>query len=59
VKWVETKDWEESLYSVMPKRKFHQSGKGSHDASIDLVAVEGDAGNGEGNEGPGEQDASP
>jgi tRNA (guanine9-N1)-methyltransferase len=22
VKWVETKDWEEALYSVVPKRKF-------------------------------------
>ena len=21
VKWVETRDWEEALYSVMPKRK--------------------------------------
>ncbi len=24
VKWIETKDWEESLYSVIPKRKFQQ-----------------------------------
>lgn len=22
VKWVETRDWEQALYSVMPKRKF-------------------------------------
>ena len=28
VKWVETRDWEEALYSVIPKRKF-QPGKGS------------------------------
>jgi tRNA (guanine9-N1)-methyltransferase len=27
VKWVETKDWEQSLYSVIPKRKFQQEGK--------------------------------
>ncbi|KDR84073.1 hypothetical protein GALMADRAFT_236718 [Galerina marginata CBS 339.88] len=42
VKWVETKDWEESLYSVIPKRKFQQGGKGNHDANID-PAVEDDA----------------
>lgn len=24
VKWAETKDWEESLYSVIPQRKFLQ-----------------------------------
>ena len=28
LKWVETRDWEEALYSVIPKRKF-QPGKGS------------------------------
>ena len=51
VKWVETKDWEASLYSVIPKRKFYQGGKGNHDTSIDLVAVEGDADDGEEDEG--------
>lgn len=43
VKWVETRDWEESLYSVIPKRKFHQGGKGNHDANIDAAAVEDNA----------------
>ncbi|KAH9482346.1 tRNA (guanine(9)-N1)-methyltransferase [Psilocybe cubensis] len=44
VKWVETKDWEESLYSVIPKRKFVQGGKGGKATSIDETAiVEGDA----------------
>ncbi|KAF8969363.1 guanine-1-methyltransferase-domain-containing protein [Flammula alnicola] len=54
VKWVETRDWEESLYSVIPKRKFHQGGKGNHDANIDVIAVEDDEAAGE----QGELDAS-
>lgn len=33
VKWVETKDWEEALYSVIPKRKFQQGSSGIEDAS--------------------------
>jgi len=24
LKWIETRDWERSLHSAMPKRKFHQ-----------------------------------
>ncbi|KAG6845436.1 hypothetical protein H0H87_009344 [Tephrocybe sp. NHM501043] len=28
LKWVETRNWEEALYSVVPKRKFHTGGKG-------------------------------
>ncbi|KAF8076710.1 guanine-N(1)--methyltransferase [Lyophyllum atratum] len=32
LKWVETKDWEEALYSVIPKRKFQAGGKGGSDA---------------------------
>jgi tRNA (guanine9-N1)-methyltransferase len=32
VKWVETKDWEEALYSVVPKRKFE--GKESATATV-------------------------
>ena len=27
LKWVETKDWEEALYAVIPKRKFQSGGK--------------------------------
>ncbi|KAF8914301.1 guanine-1-methyltransferase-domain-containing protein [Gymnopilus junonius] len=43
VKWVETKDWEESLYAVIPKRKFQPGKKGNHDTNIDATAVEDDA----------------
>ena len=34
IKWVETKDWEQSLYSVIPKRKFQQEGKDNFEANI-------------------------
>ncbi|KAI0774742.1 guanine-1-methyltransferase-domain-containing protein, partial [Trametes elegans] len=27
LKWVETRDWEQALYSVMPKRKFNPNGR--------------------------------
>ncbi|KAG6910142.1 hypothetical protein DXG01_012901 [Tephrocybe rancida] len=33
LKWVETRSWEEALYSVIPKRKFHVGGKGGSDAA--------------------------
>ena len=39
IKWVETKDWEQSLYSVIPKRKFQQEGKGNLEANIDAATV--------------------
>ena len=42
IKWVETKDWEQSLYSVIPKRKFQQEGKGNLEAKID-AATDDDA----------------
>jgi tRNA (guanine9-N1)-methyltransferase len=47
VKWVETRDWEQSLYSVIPKRKFHQEGKDHLEEHIDAVTVvdDHDAGN--------------
>ncbi|KAF4619586.1 hypothetical protein D9613_004956 [Agrocybe pediades] len=57
VKWVETKDWEEALYSVIPKRKFQQGGKGNHDTIIDATAVEGDAEDEEGKEEDEENEA--
>ena len=39
IKWVETKDWEQSLYSVIPKRKLQQEGKGNREANIDVATV--------------------
>ena len=27
LKWVETRDWEQALYAVMPKRKFNAAGR--------------------------------
>ncbi|KAF9534565.1 guanine-1-methyltransferase-domain-containing protein [Crepidotus variabilis] len=40
VKWVETKDWEEALYSVIPKRKFQQGAKVERSKVIDAADVE-------------------
>jgi tRNA (guanine9-N1)-methyltransferase len=31
VKWVETRSWEEALYSVIPKRKFVDNGNTQKD----------------------------
>jgi len=31
VKWVETRNWEEALYSVIPKRKFVADGSRKQD----------------------------
>jgi tRNA (guanine9-N1)-methyltransferase len=31
VKWVETRDWEKALYSVIPKRKFVDCGNTQKD----------------------------
>lgn len=31
LKWVETKDWSEAMYSVVPKRKFQSNESGSHE----------------------------
>ena len=39
IKWVETKDWEQSLYSVIPKRKFQLEGKSNLEANIDAATV--------------------
>ena len=45
VKWVETRDWELSLYSVIPKRKFQDgvSREESKDDSTVDTAAEGSA----------------
>jgi tRNA (guanine9-N1)-methyltransferase len=43
VKWVETRDWELSLYAVIPKRKFQDgaSREGPNVESIVDTPVEG------------------
>ncbi|KZT06515.1 uncharacterized protein LAESUDRAFT_653560 [Laetiporus sulphureus 93-53] len=51
LKWVETRDWEQALWAVIPKRKFHEArkrGKGGTDKSGD--ASEGDDDGAEGEE---------
>jgi tRNA (guanine9-N1)-methyltransferase len=40
VKWVETKDWEQALYSVIPKRKFQQGEKEPNVQIVDAATVE-------------------
>ena len=39
IKWVETKDWEQSLYSVIPKRKFQQEGKSNLETNVDAAVT--------------------
>jgi tRNA (guanine9-N1)-methyltransferase len=41
VKWVETKSWEEALYSVIPKRKFLTGEKGKGTTLFAAELVEG------------------
>ncbi|KAH6914780.1 guanine-1-methyltransferase-domain-containing protein [Coprinopsis sp. MPI-PUGE-AT-0042] len=41
VKWVETKSWEEALYSVIPKRKFQTGEKGKETTLVAAELVEG------------------
>lgn len=52
LKWVETKDWEEALYSVIPKRKFQTGEKGSKATSGEAgdKPVEGEGEDDKGNE---------
>ncbi|KAF5332007.1 hypothetical protein D9758_014579 [Tetrapyrgos nigripes] len=33
LKWVETRDWEQAFYSIIPQRKFQKDGKGSKGSS--------------------------
>lgn len=46
LKWTETRDWEQALYSVVPKRKFHEKARASdkkgekEDGEADKVVVE-------------------
>ena len=51
LKWVETHDWEQALYAVMPKRKFNAEGRrrgggaasSKGEGSVDEGEGEGDA----------------
>jgi len=45
VKWVETRDWEQSLYAVIPKRKYQDgvAHEGPEGKSEDNTSVEGPA----------------
>ncbi|TCD63881.1 tRNA (guanine(9)-N(1))-methyltransferase [Steccherinum ochraceum] len=46
LKWTETRDWEQALYSVVPKRKFHEKAGASdkkgekEDGEADKVVIE-------------------
>ena len=42
LKWVETKNWDEALYAVIPKRKFGE--KGSKTLGEDHSSVEANVG---------------
>jgi hypothetical protein len=42
-KWVETKDWEQALYSIIPKRKFQQGKNEDAVQVVDAAAVEYDS----------------
>ena len=45
LKWVETRSWEQALYSVMPKRKFNAEGRkrgGGGASSKDADSVAGE-----------------
>lgn len=46
VKWVETRDWEKALYTVIPKRKFDKESEGNGDGEEpqDDDAVQDDTG---------------
>lgn len=37
VKWVETRNWEEALYSVIPKRKFVDGGNTQRDDEEEVL----------------------
>ncbi len=40
LKWVETRDWETSLYAVIPKRKFLSGGKNGEKEGSAVVTEE-------------------
>lgn len=44
VKWVETRDWEKALYSVIPKRKFVDSGNAQKDDDDEDEELDGEGG---------------
>lgn len=41
LKWVETRDWEQALYAVVPKRKFEKDEEGikAEDSDVEKVVV--------------------
>jgi tRNA (guanine9-N1)-methyltransferase len=43
VRWVETRDWEEALYSVIPKRKFVADGNKQQDNGEEEAQDDGEA----------------
>lgn len=44
MKWVETRDWEKALYSVIPKRKFVDSGNAQKDDDDEDEELDGEGG---------------
>ncbi|KAI0677635.1 guanine-1-methyltransferase-domain-containing protein [Trametes maxima] len=59
LRWVETRDWEQALYSVIPKRKFNASGRRRGGGGVSSKGGESaDESEGEGaDEGEGDIDA--
>lgn len=45
LRWVETRDWEQALYAVIPKRKFGSSGA-KDDEGADVQEATDDLGKG-------------
>lgn len=62
LKWTETRDWEQALYSVVPKRKFQEKPGASEkkeekgDVEADKVVVEAREVEDEGEEEAGDRD---
>ncbi len=55
--WVETRDWEQALYSVIPKRKFNDSGRRRGGGASSKGGESGDEdGEGEGEDGADDAD---
>jgi tRNA (guanine9-N1)-methyltransferase len=48
LKWVETRDWEEALHSVIPKRKFQGGATARSDDTTAIAHADGGDGGNEG-----------